>query len=244
MSMILKVANPLHYPLAVLAGGVMLFLGVRVARLPSLLVVPTAMALAGVGAVIRHHQEPALPLGVSPHWEQVLRHTRQQTLDLTRQAAELHKEAQQVLLETDQIELLGLVGYTCDRTQELPNKIEQLTHRLQGRDSLLSVADLERQLVDVQEKQRHSSGIAQEQWNKLADSLERNIQLAKQGSDTRAAQVASLSTLILDAAGLLQQLQIKLRTNDIKNSAVAAEIRTLSDEFSQVQDNISVFIAE
>jgi hypothetical protein len=56
--------------------------------------------------------------------------------------------------------------------------------------------------------------------------------------------VASLSTLILDAAGLLQQLQIKLRTNDIKNSAVAAEIRTLSDEFSQVQDNISVFIAE
>jgi len=81
--MILKVANPLHYPLAVLAGGVVLFLGVRVARLPSLVVIPAAIAVAGVGTVIRHQQEPALPPGVSPRLEQALRQTRQQALDLT-----------------------------------------------------------------------------------------------------------------------------------------------------------------
>lgn len=242
--MILKVATPLHYPLAVLAGGVVLFLGVRVARLPNFVVIPAAIAVAAVGAVIRHQQEPALPPGFSPRWEQALRQTRQQALNLTRQAAELHEEAQRVLVEADQIELLGMVGYACDHAQELPNKIEQLTHRLQGRDSLLSVDDLQQQLVKVQEKQRHSSGVAQEQWNKLADSLERNILLAKQGADTREAQVASLSTLILDAAGVLQQLQIKLRTSDLNNSVEAAEIRTLSDEFSQVQDNISMLMAE
>lgn len=79
--MILKIANPLYYPLAVLAGGMVLFLRVRVARLPSLLVIPTA--IAGVGTVIRYQQDPALPPGVSPRLEQALRQTRQQALDLT-----------------------------------------------------------------------------------------------------------------------------------------------------------------
>lgn len=240
----MKLVNPLHYPLAVLAGGVVLFGGVRLAGLPSGVMLPLSAAIATLGATALKTREPETLDLDNPHLEQELQKTRQQAANLTQQAQTLQAEASQLLTETHQMELLGMVQYACDRTRELPRKIDHLAQRLQGKDSLLSVDDLQKQLVEAERKQRSSSGAAQEQWAKLVTSLKRNIQLAKQGEDAREAQVISLSTLILDAAGVLQQLQNKLRTADLNNSTAADEVRSLSDEFNSVQENMDVLIAE
>ncbi|HEY9763401.1 MAG TPA: hypothetical protein V6D07_12800 [Trichocoleus sp.] len=240
----MKLANPLHYPFAVLAGSVVLFSGVRLAGLPSGVMLPLSAAIATLGATVLKSRLPDT-LGLdNPHLEQELQKTRQQAANLTQQAGALQAEASQLLTETHQMELLGVVQYACDRTRELPSKVDQLARRLQGKDSLLSVDDLQKQLSEAERKQRSSSGVAQEQWSKLAASLKRNIELAKQGEDAREAQVVSLSTLILDAAGVLQQLQNKLRTADLNSSTAADEVRSLSDEFNSMQENMDVLIAE
>ncbi|MEO1508446.1 MAG: hypothetical protein AAFU84_12435, partial [Cyanobacteria bacterium J06633_23] len=44
----MKIANPLHYPLAVLAGGLFLIVAARVVRLPALVAVPGGVAIATV----------------------------------------------------------------------------------------------------------------------------------------------------------------------------------------------------
>ena len=45
----MKLVNPLLYPLAVLAGGITLLVGVRIARLPSLVMLPTAALITVAG---------------------------------------------------------------------------------------------------------------------------------------------------------------------------------------------------
>lgn len=240
----MKLANPLHYPLAVLAGGVVLFSGVRLAGLPSGAMLPISAAIATLGAAVLKTREPETLDLDNPQLEQELQKARQQAASLTQQAEALQAEASRLLTDAHQMELLGGVQYACDRTRELPSKLDQLARRLQGKDSLLSVDDLQKQLIEAERKQRSSSGVAQEQWAKLVTSLRRNIQLAKQGEDAREAQVISLSTLILDAAGVLQQLQNKLRTADLDSSTAADEMRSLSDEFNSMQENMDVLIAE
>lgn len=240
----MKLANPLHYPLAVLVGGVVLFLGVRIMRLPNLVMVPIAGAIAVAGAAGFKGREPAIVELDNPQLDRELQRTRQRAEALTQQAMALQTEAQQLLTEVHQLELFGVVQYACDRSRELPAKIDQLARRLQGKDSLLSVEDLEKQLVEAQHKVRSSSGVAQEQWQKVATSLSRNITLAKQGKDAREAQVVSLSTLILDASGVLQKLQNTLRTADLTSAVATHELRTLSDEFNNMQENMELLIAE
>ncbi|PSN19185.1 hypothetical protein C7271_08585 [filamentous cyanobacterium CCP5] len=239
----MKLANPLQYPIAVLAGGILLVAGVRLGRLPSVVVVPVAAAVAISAATVLQSRQPETFALENPALDRQLQQVRQQAQDLVQQAAALQTEAQQLLTDVHELELLGTVRYACDRSRELPAKIDQLSRRLSGRDSLLSVDDLQKQLAEVQQKQRTSSGVARDQWSKLATSLQRNIQLAKQGEDAREAQVVSLSTLILDAAGVLQQLQNQLRTADLTTTAAAEEVRSLSDEFNSMQENMDVLMA-
>ena len=239
----MKLANPLQYPLAVLAGGIFLVGGVRLGRLPSAVAVPGAVAIATLGAaVLKSHQPDTIELtnkAVNREFQQV----RQQAIDLGTRANDLSEEANQLLTASHQIELLGVVQYACDRTQQLPQKIDRLARRMAGDDALLSVSDLERQLKQAETKVRNSKGIAQEQWGKLANSLKRNIALAQQGEDARQAQLANLSTLIAQSGGVLQQLQNKLRTADLTSAVDADELRELSDEFKGFQENVDVLIA-
>lgn len=237
----MKLANPLYYPFAVLAGGITLFVGVRLAKLSSVVMLPVAAAVATGGAMMRKSQEPEILSLDNPELEQQLQAVRQQAKTLADKANVLRLEASKLL--TTQLELLAAVQYACDRAGELPTKIDQLTHRLSGSDSLLSVNELQQQLSEVQTKLQSSSGVAREQLTKLADSLQRNIQLARQGQDARQAQVLSLSTLILDSAGVLQELQNKLRTADLTNSAEAMELRSLSDELSSFQENVDLLVS-
>jgi hypothetical protein len=104
------------------------------------------------------------------------------------------------------------------------------------------VEDLEGQLKEAQQKQRLSTGLAQEQWGKLVHSLNRNIELARQGEDAREAQVVNLSTLIVDAGGTLQQLQNKLRSADLNSSSQTDELRELGLELNNMQESIDLLL--
>ena len=164
----MKLANPLQYPLAVLAGGIFLVGGVRLGRLPSVVVIPAAVAIATIGATVLDSRAPDKVELANKAIDREFQQVRQQAIELGARADELNAEATKLLTESDQIELLGVVQYACDRTRELPQKIDQLALRLDNNNALLSVNDLERQLKQAELKVRNSKGVAQEQWGKLA----------------------------------------------------------------------------
>jgi len=240
----MKLANPLYYPLPVLIGAIVLVAGIRLAKLPSILVLPISGAIAMGGAALRKSQAPVSLNLNNPELETELLNLQKQAQTLKLKAADLQAESIRLLTRSTQMDLLATVQLTCDHVQELPTKITQLAQRMQGPDSLLSVNDLQRQLAGVETKLQASSGVMREQLTKLATSLRQNIHLAQAGQDARQAQVASLSTLILDSAGALQKLQNCLRTADLADTEQTVELRTLSDELSSVQASLDLLIEQ
>jgi hypothetical protein len=239
----MKLANPLYYPLAVLAGAIALVAGARFTKLPSFVVIPVAAVIATAGATALKMQEPEpLNFGNSAV-EREFRSIQQQARDLVEKANLLRAEAAQLLTQSDQIDLLGSVQYACDRACELPIKLEQFARRLQGSDSLLSIAELQQQRKQAEARYNVSRGVAREQLKKLITSLERNIDLARHGQDARQAQLVSLSTLILDSAGVLQQMQNQLRTADLADASQTIELRSLSNDFKLFQENVDLLVA-
>lgn len=240
----MRLANPLYYPIPILIGAIALFVGVRVARLPSAVMVPVSVAIATLGASIRKSQEPE-GLGLeNPALERELKSVQNQAERVANQGEALRVEATRLLTELDELELLAIVQLACDRAKDLPAKVDQLARRLHGSDSLLSTQDLQRQFKEVEDKLHASSGVAREQLQQLADTLRRNIQLAQEGEDARQAQVVSLSTLILDAAGILQRLQNQLRTADLTDTSATSELRSLSNEFRHFQENVDLLLTD
>ena len=240
----MKLANPLYYPISVLAGAIALVVGVRVLKLPNVVIVPGSVAIATVGAAIRKGQEVS-SLGLDdPELERQINSIRTQATTLAKRAHKLREEATHLLTGADQMELLGTVQYACDRAEELPRHIEHLAKRMKGNDSLLAAHELERQLHDAKEKVESSSGVAKEQWEKLASTLEWNINLSQEGKDARQAQVVSLSTLIVQSAGVLQQLQNRLRTADLSDRVQTDEVRSLSATFNSAQENLSFLMTD
>lgn len=236
----MKLANPLYYPIPIAIAAAALVLGVRVIRLPSLIAIPGAAAIAFAGAAYRKQQLPQ-PLDIdNPALASEIQTVKQQALELSEKAQSLRTEASRLLTEVNQMELLVAVQYACDRAEELPAQIDHLSRRAQGKDSLLSDEDLQRQLVEVRSKLKASSGIARDQLAQLEESLDRNLQLTRQGQDARQAQVVSLSKLLADAAGVLQQLQNELRTADLTDDARVTEMRSLSEEVGHIRENVEL----
>jgi len=238
----MKLVNPLHFPLAVLAGGIVLVAGVRLIQLPSYIAIPGAAAIA-TGLAIPFKQKASQAVNIdNPALAREIRSVKQQSQLLVTKATELRTEAQQILTSTTQLELFAAIEYACDRIFELPDKVNRLAQKLQGADSLLSPEELSRQLNEVQAKAKNSSGVAKQQLNQLSNSLENNLRLAQQGQDARQAQVVSLATLVTESAGVLQQFQNRLRTSDLNNSAELNELKTLTDELKGMQDNVDLLI--
>ena len=239
----MKWVNPLNFPLAVLAGGIVLVLGVRWIKLPNLVILPIAAGTTVAGAFLLQRRQPTVILSDNPALDQELQSVRQQAQTLKQQADRLRAEAAQLLTASHQVDLLGAVEYACDRAHELPAKVEQLSSRMSGHQALLSIQDLQQQLAQVERKCASSSGAARQQWSNLAERLGRNMQLAQQGEDARQAQVISLSALILDAGGVLQQLQNKLRTANLDDLTETTELRALSEELSRYQENVDLLLS-
>lgn len=239
-----KLVNPLYYPLAVLAGGIVLVGGVRIAKLNHFVMLPLAIGVATVGAgvIAPESSLAAKPKRRSPAVEQELGNLRTQASKLAQKAQALKTEAQELLTQSLHMELLGTLQYACDRTTELPQKIEAMAERLHGDDSILSVQELQQQRVTIQKKLAQSSGATQQQLQQLDQSLQRNISLAQQGQDARQAQLLSLSQLIAESAGVLQAMQNQLRSADLAEANQSAELKNLSDELRDFQENLDVLV--
>ena len=238
----MKLVNPLNYPLAVLAGGISLIVGVRLIQLPSLIMLPVSAAIAS-GIAIPLSQKEGTKINLNnPALAREIQSVQQQAKLLINKAEDLRNEAKQMLTSSTQLELLTAVEYACDRTQQLPEKINQLAQKIQGSDSLLSPGELAKQLAEAKAKQRNSSGVAKEQLKQLIISLENNLRLAQQGQDARQAQVVSLNTLVIESAGILQQLQNRLRTSNLNNSEDLNELKGLSKELQNMQENVDLLI--
>lgn len=238
-----KLANPFYYPAAMLLGGVVLVVGVRFVGLSSLVVVPTAVVVTGVTATVLKQREPS-----EENLAKQALETEIKTLTLAAQSlaekAHLLREEAQVILANDAayFDLLVIVQGVCDHTVELPSKIEKMVRIIPDQSSLLSVADLQQQLEDVKAKIKVSSGISKQHLEELAGLLFRNIQLAQTGQDTRQAKMISLQKLLQESAGVLQDLQNKLRDCDLNNSQAIEELLVLGNEFKAVQENVEIFL--
>ena len=239
----IKLANPLYYPISILAGAVVLVVGVRLAGLSNAVALPTAAIVATASATALKSREPDSQKLARQQLQQELQVMQYSGKSLAQKAEILRQEANQLLTRGSfQLELLVAVQNACDRAIELSIKIDQLATRLQGSNSLLSKSELQQQLLEVQAKQRVSSGIARKQLNLLEESLKHNMAIAQEGQDTRMAQIASLYTLIQEAAGVLQQLQNKLHTADLSNLEQVKELRSLSAELSSFQENVELLV--
>lgn len=243
----MKWINPLYSPAAVLLGCITLVLGVRLAKVSSAVVVPVAIAVSTLSASLltpASKTQSDRPVQVqNPALATELATMQEQAQTLAQKAQKLSAEAHQILNSSPYMELLGTVQFACECTSELPAKIDEIALRLQGEDSILSVGELQNQLRDVQDKLRQKPGAAaQAQLMKLSDSLKNNIQLTQQGQDARQAQVLSLSTLISESAGVLQTMKNQLRSLDLKDVTQADQLRSLSNELRDFQENLDLLV--
>lgn len=238
----MKIVNPLYYPLAVLAGGISLFLGVRLLQLPSLVILPVASGITLISASVIKSREPQTFALANTELEREVNAVKLAALGLVNQSENLRLEAKKLLNDSFQIELLTALEINGDRITSLPNKIDTLAWNLFSNNSILSVSALQQQLAEVQKKLSASSGVAKEHLNQLAASLKRNLKLAQDGEDTRLARIINISTLIQDCTGILQQLQTKLRNSDLSDSQQIQDMQLLSDELTSLVENIDLLV--
>jgi DNA repair exonuclease SbcCD ATPase subunit len=241
----MKLANPLIYPLSILVSGVVLVIGVRFVRLPNVVILPTAALVATAGATFLKSREPDEDKQAKQQLQKEIQMLQNAAKTLAEKSGNLRQEAKQLLTDDSfKIELLVIVEEACDRAIELPTKIDRLSQRIQGHNSLLSPTELQQQLLDVQNRLNTSSGASHQHLEQLANSLKRNIELAKAGEDTRQAQLVNLYTLIQETGGILQSLQNKLRTSDLSKFEEINELRSLSTELNNCQENMEILVGQ
>ena len=238
----MKLANPLYYPIAVLAGGLFLVAGVRFFRLPNVVVLPAAIAIATGGAAVIKSREPDAQKIAQQQIQRELQILYTSAKHLAKTAEILRQEANQLLSSSFEMDFLVAVQGASQRAIELPSKIDELGRRINGANSLLSVSDLQQQLREVETKRSSSSGIARQHLDRLINSLQRNIQLAREGQNARNAQITSLHTLIQDSSGVLQKIQNTLRTADLADSQQIRELQAYTDELTSLQDNFAFLV--
>lgn len=239
----MKLVNPFDYPISILISGVILVAGIRFIGLPNLVVLPTTAIISVASATVLKSREPDAENLANRELKQELEVISELAKSLAKKANILRQEANQLLGgEGFQMDLLVTVQSVCNSAIELPQKIAEVSRKLPNNEVLLSVEDLQKQLLAVRNKQKSSSGVSKQYLQQLATSLQRNIELAKAGKDTRQAKIFSLHQMVQDSAGLLQQLENKLRTVNLNNSEEIQELRNLSDELNSYQDNIKMFL--
>lgn len=238
-----KFANPLEYPLAMLSAGLLLIIGGRFAQIPPLVMVPIALTFATGGAVILRSREPErLNLG-DPLLEQEVMEIKRSALGLVQRAETMRREASSLLVSAEQMDLLIAVEYACDRVMELPLKIEEIARRLGNNESLLSVAELERQIQQVAAKRQNiTSNAGRAKLARLEETLRQNLELAREGQDSRQIQLANLMQWVTESGGVLQQMQNKIRSIGTDSTEKMAELQELSSQLNSYQENMTMLL--
>jgi hypothetical protein len=239
-----KLVNPLYYPVAILVGGLTLFVGVRLGNLSSLVMIPVASGVAVAGASFFKSREGEVLELDNPALEREILTVKSSALALANQANDIRLEVQRLLTDTFQVELLTTVLMSGDRATELPGRIDTLVFKLHNTNSLLSIEALQQQLTEVKKKLPSSSGVAQRHLKQLAESLKRNIQLAQEGEDSRLARIINIATLIQDFSGVLQKLQTRLRTSDLSDAEQINGLQLIADELSILADNLDLVLRQ
>jgi hypothetical protein len=237
-----KLVNPLYYPVAVLVGGLTLFVGVRLGNLSSLVMIPVASGVAVAGASFLKSRECEVLELDNPALEREILAVKSSALALANQANEMRLEVQKLLPDTFHVELLTTISMSCDRADELPGKLDKLVVNLHHTNSLLSIEALQQQLTEVKKKLPSSSGVAKRHLNQLADSLKRNVKLAQEGEDTRLGRIINIATLIQDFSGVLQKLQTRLRTSDLNDAEQINGLQLIADELGSLADNLDLVV--
>lgn len=238
-----KLANPLAYPLAVLVAGILLVLGGRFGRIPPWVMIPIAAVVATGGAGFLKAREPErLNLG-DPKLEEEVLTIKRSALNLVQRAEALRREAATILTEPDQIELLVAIQEACDRVMELPYKIDEIARRLGRNEVMLSVAEIEAQLRQVIAKQNTvASEAGRLKLANLERTLRHNLELAREGQDSRQIQIANLMEWVTESAGLLQRMQNKIRAIGAQGRAELLELQELSEQLNSCQENVTMLI--
>lgn len=239
----MHIPNPLTYPLPVLAGCVVILSGARVLQLPPPVVLPLAACVTLVGATFRHQQETDPQQVAIKQVEAELTGVRTLAIELAQQAEVLRQEADRILRNRDvSLDLLTALQYGCDLAIALPQRVQNLVHKLPDARSLLSAEALEARLLKVREQEAHSEGAAQVSLRQLAESLERNIELTKTATNVREAQILNLMRLMQDSGGALQRLQNHLRSINLEDATQVEQLQSLSETLSCLQQEVDMLM--
>ena len=239
----MALVNPFYYPAAMLLGGVSLVVGIRFVNLSGLIMLPVSTGVT-VGSALLLKGKEEQPLNtVDPVMEREIEAALTQAQLVASRAQILRQDAHNLLESSDNLSLLTTIEYACDRAQELPSRIQTLSQKLSRTDSVLSIEQLEGQLQEVRGRLAASSGISKQHLEKLKQSLARNLELAKQGENSQQAQIISLSTWIMDSAGVLQHLQNNIRNANLDDLDQVHQIENLSQELEDIQKNMDLMMS-
>lgn len=240
----MKLANPLYYPLSVLIGSIVLFIGVRLVQLPNQIIIPLSIGISLFFANFFQYREPKYFELDNPELEQEITAVQIAALTLANRANELRLAAKNLLTIAEHERLLATIERSCDRAIELPGKIRTIVWYLYGSNSLVSVGSLQRQLTEIQQKKmRLNSGYLEKQHlSKLAENIKRNIKLAKKGEDTRLSRIFTIYHLIEDYTVILERYDDKLSDANLRNLKEIQELKLLGDELNSLEEIIDLLV--
>ncbi|BAZ08491.1 hypothetical protein NIES4071_02960 [Calothrix sp. NIES-4071] len=234
------IKNPLHYPVAILAGCICLFIGARILQLPSIIILPIAIVITIVGAIYLQKREANTLNVENRELEREIQTVNNSANSLASQAKQVNLEATKILTDVFEVDVLATLQIGCSQAIEAPIKIDNFLRHLRNAKSLLSIEDLKQQLAEVERKALAKG--TKTQLIELAASLRRNIKLAEEGRDTRLLQVYNISTQIQNCAGILQQVQTKLVNFNSHNFQQSDELKTLANQLITSQESIDLLI--
>ncbi len=207
--------NPFDYPLAILAGGIILVTGVRLLQLNNYVVIPVSGAVT-VGAAIFRDRQQQQKLSLSNDPQQSLVIVASQAKRLAQLAAKLNTEAAKILNLDGELELLGQINYICDRLTELPKQLENDESR-----SLLSAGAIERELRTIEAKKDLK-------LQPLVTSLQRNLAMAREKQNLQIERRIAFVTILTEAQGSLQKVQNLLQqSSNNRQEEIAIEVERL-----------------
>lgn len=230
----LKLANPIYYPIAVALGGITLVLGVRLLRVPNPIIIPSAVGVTLLGSSFLKSQELDAEGQLQKTLEQDLNamETFSETLGI--QSEQVRQEVSQKLAQESQhLDTLVKVQEVCDRFSQFPTKIRNLTQKMIQKKSLLSWEELSQKKTEVDEQITLSSGESRQQLEQLSATLADNLAQVKQGLDSRQSQVIYLNTLLQTSAGNLQELYNNLHNYSGNN---AEKIEQINQTLLKIED--------
>ncbi|MBR8832172.1 MAG: hypothetical protein Cpurp_13320 [Chlorogloea purpurea SAG 13.99] len=212
-------------------------------KIPSFLILPSAALVSTAAATYFKSQEPDPEKLAQKEVERELLQIKSSSLDLAVTAKALQQEAGNLLSrDSENMDLLISLQEACYTISEIPPKIDELQRQLPKTNSVLSIATLEENLRSARNLLASSDRIAKEGARELVRSLERNLELAKTGSSANLAKVLNVRKMINDVAGVLQEIQNKIRYLKRGDGEQIKEIEALCDRLKSLRDNFDILI--